>query len=116
MAIDVAYEVRIFIPKKEDVAENKAFSKFDRRTFGIIVKNHKQAEQKAEKIARKHNGWVASIRKAEIETVYETENIRLLEPLVPPLTHSTAIKMDEFIWLKRNKRRDNLEKEKENGS
>jgi hypothetical protein len=111
--IDVAYEVRIYVPRKMDVAENTAFSNFAHRTFGIKAHNHKQAETQANKIAEKHGGWVASVRKSEVETIYATENFRLLEPLSSPVTnHSAVIKLDEFVWLKRTKRIDNQNKDK----
>ena len=110
--IDTAYEVRIDIPRETNVAESMAFSKIDHQTFGITAPNRKQAETQANKKAKKLGGWVKSVRKSEVETIYDVKNIHLLEPLSSPVAHSTVMKMDEFVWLKRNKRRDDLEKEK----
>ena len=110
--IDTAYEIRIDIPREENVAEREAFSKFAHRTFGTKQKSLKRAEQYAEKLAEKHGGHVASVRKAEVESIYDIKNIHLLEPLSSPVTHSNVIKMDEFIWLKRTKRIENQNKDK----
>jgi len=111
--IDTAYEIRIYIPRETNVAENEAFSKFAHRTFGTKQKSLKRAEQYAEKLAEKHGGHVASVRKAEVESIYDIKNIHLLEPLSSPVTqHSTVIKMDEFVWLKRTKRIENQNKDK----
>ncbi len=110
--IDTAYEVRIYIPKETNIAENVAFSKFAHRTFGIKANSSKQADNIAEKIARKHGGHVASVRKAEVETIYDIKNIHLLEPLASPVTHSNVMKMDEFVWQKRTRRIENQNKDK----
>ena len=110
--IETAYEIRIDIPRESDVAENMAFSKFAHETFGIKANSLKRAEKKAEKLAKRHNGHVTSVRKSEVETIYDVKNIHLLEPLASPVTHSTVIKMDEFVWLKRTKRIENQNKDK----
>jgi hypothetical protein len=110
--IETAYEIRIDIPRETNIAEKAPFSKFAHKTFGIKANSLKQAENKGEKLAKKHNGHVASVRKSEIETIYDVKNIHLLEPLASPVTHSNVIKMDEFVWLKRTKRIDNQNKDK----
>jgi hypothetical protein len=117
--IDTAYEIRLFIPNDKYLEDNDLYKrkmsfKFLTRTFGTRQKSLKRAEQYAEKLAEKHGGHVASVRKAEVETIYDIKNIHLLEPLSSPVTHSNVMKMDEFVWLKRNKRRDNMDKDKEN--
>jgi hypothetical protein len=115
--IDTAYEIRLYIPNENYLEENDLYKrkmafKFLTRTFGTRQKSLKRAEQYAEKLAEKHGGHVASVRKAEVESIYDIKNIHLLEPLSSPVTHSTVMKMDEFIWLKRTKRIENQNKDK----
>ena len=113
------YEVTICIPSSYngdkmllDVKRDKLIFKNFKRTFPIKAKSKEQAETQANRLAKKHNGWVDSVCKSKVETIYDIKNIHLLEPLSSPVTHSTVIKMDEFIWIKRNKRIENQNKDK----
>jgi hypothetical protein len=107
--VETAYEIRVLIPNDYDVVENKAFSKFSSRLYGGKFKSLKQAESHAEKLAKKHNGHVTSVRKIDIERIYDTT---CFEPLIEKSKVHPALVIDEFIWKKRNIRRGNLEKEK----
>jgi len=116
--IETAYEIRLYIPndnylRDNDLYKRKMSFKCLTKTFGTKQRSLKEAEQYAAKLAKKHGGHVASVRKAEVESIYDVKNIHLLEPLASPVTHSTVIKLDEFIWLKRTKRIENQNKDKE---
>ena len=117
--IEIPYEVRIYMPSTYngdrqtlDKNQNKLSFKNIAKTFGVRALSLKQAEIKAEKLAEKHGGWVASVRKSETETIFDIKNIRLLEPLSSPVTHSTVMKMEDFVWQKRTRRIENQNKDK----
>lgn len=78
----------------------------------IEASNHKSAGIKGKKY-----GHVVSVRKVEFDRPFG--NIEKLDLKQPPLVeyvenslYGSAIAMDEMIWQKRNKRRNNLYKDK----
>lgn len=76
------------------------------RKHHIEAKNHDVARQKARRY-----GEPLSAHKIEISTA-GIERLQLNQQAPPNVSVSPAIAMDEMIWARRNKRRDNAYKDK----
>ena len=80
----------------------------------IEARTHKQAALRAK---AKRLGRIVSCRQLDAHAMIgNIENLKLDQvPMVgADSPYSNAVAMDEMIWAKRNKRRKNLQKDKEN--
>jgi len=78
--------------------------------FHIDAKSHSRAKTLAKKF-----GHVVSIRKVDKELLLgRIEHLKLDEPIemIESSPYESAIAMDELIWNKRNKRRENQQRDK----
>lgn len=91
------YEVKVKIPQRG--------LRYVIRTYLIEAKDSNRARERC----RKH-GIPLSAHKMELTN--SIEHLQLIQP--PLIKPSPAIAMDEFIWQKRNIRRNNMYKDKEN--
>lgn len=78
----------------------------------VIALNHKQAERLASAFPN-----VKSVSKARrdyeriMESEFKTFTTKIMEDIAQPAM--TPLAMDEFIWLRRNKRIENREKDRD---
>lgn len=81
------------------------------KMFHIDARTHEQAKD----IARKCYGKPLSCRKMDAASMLaDIENIKLdqADAFGANNPYSSAVAMDEMVWLKRNKRRANMQKDK----
>ncbi len=108
-----AFEAEILIT---DGFNKKQDSWFKKRTLHVWAKNNKQAENKSQRLAEKCGGVVVGLRRVDTFSgyFYDYKNLKVeIKPeRVETSPYESAIAMDDFIWQKRNQRRDSLGKEK----
>jgi hypothetical protein len=80
--------------------------------FHIEARTRQQAIEKA----KKHKGRILSCRKVDVSPALTSiehiplDNFNIYDAVNP---FKNAVAMDEMVWKKRNKRRANLQKDKE---
>ena len=93
------YEVRVKVRQGNN-------SRYKVRTHHIEARNPDNAEERARRY-----GEPMSVRKIQIDTS-SIENLMFQIKDTQPKQVSQAIAMDEMIWARRNKRRENMYKDK----
>ena len=109
-----AFEVRISIEKP---SKKGGDDWYQRKTIPILANSKELAESKAAALAKKCGGKVIGLGKMDKSRAYDMSHFKLA-PLEPTVTqrdtnYPKVMKMDEMFWLKRNKRRAGLEREKQ---